>query len=102
MGRPLKHASSKPQRSMRQGNIAARVAKGNLGPTSATGYYNAFSPTESGKYVVYKMLGASQAPLSFTPQNDDEFISLNGFNQLERTLFKSHPTDKKNSQFSVY
>ena len=76
MGRPLKHASSKPPRSMRQGNIAARVAKGNLGPTSATGYYNAFSPTESGKYIVYKMLGASQAPLSFTPQNDDEFIRL--------------------------
>jgi hypothetical protein len=76
MGRPLKHATSKPSRSMRQGNIAARVAKGNLGPTSATGYYNAFAPTEPGKYIVYKMLGASQAPLSFAPQTDEEFIRL--------------------------
>ena len=76
MGRPLKHATSKPARSMRQGNIAARVGKGNIGPTSATGYYNAIEPTEIGKYVVYKMLGASQAPLSFTPQNDNEFLRL--------------------------
>ena len=76
MGRPLKHTTSRPPRSMRKGNIAARVGKGNIGPTSSTGYYNAFEPTEVGKYVVYKMLGASQAPLSFTPQNDDEFLRL--------------------------
>ena len=76
MGRPIKHATSRPPRSMRQGNLAMRVAKGNLGPTSATGYYNAISPTEIGKYIVYKMLGASQAPLSFSPQNDEEFIRL--------------------------
>ena len=57
MGRPIKHATSRPPRSMRQGNIAMRVAKGNIGPTSATGYYNAISPTEIGKYIVYKMLG---------------------------------------------
>ena len=76
MGRPIKHATSRPPRSMRQGNMAMRVAKGNIGPTSATGYYNAISPTETGKYIVYKMLGPSQAPLSFCPQNDEEFIRL--------------------------
>ena len=76
MGRPLKHTTTRPPGSMRKGNIAARVAKGNIGPTSSTGYYNAYEPTEVGKYVVYKMLGASQAPLSFTPQNDDEFLRL--------------------------
>ncbi len=76
MGRPLKHATSRPPRSMRQGNIAARVGKGNIGPTSSTGYYNAVEPTEVGKYVVYKMLGASQAPLSFCPQDNDELLRL--------------------------
>ena len=76
MGRPLKHTTSRPPRSIRQGNIAARVAKGDIGPTSLTGYYNAISPSETGKYIVYKMLGPSQAPLSFCPENDEEFLRL--------------------------
>ena len=76
MGRPLKHTTSKPLRAMRKGNLAARVGKGNVGPTSVTGYYNTCSPTETGKYIVYKMLGSGTSPLSFCPNNDTEFINL--------------------------
>ena len=76
MGRPIKHATSRPPRSMRQGNLAMRVGKGDIGPTSVTGYYNSIPPSEIGKYIVYKMLGASQAPLSFCPQDDEEFLRL--------------------------
>lgn len=76
MGRPLKHTSSKPSRAIRKGNFAARVGKGNIGPTSSTGYYNAVSPSETGKYIVYKMLGPGQPPQSFCPNDDDEFIKL--------------------------
>jgi hypothetical protein len=76
MGRPLRHTTSRPSRAIRKGNIAARVGKGNIGPTSSTGYYNTISPTEVGKYIIYKVADAGQAPLSFCPSNDGEFIRL--------------------------
>jgi len=75
MGRPMKHTSSKPSRGMRRGNVGIRTGKGNVGPTSVTGYYNTIVPSEVGKYVVYRV-GSSGAPLSWTPQNDTEFIRL--------------------------
>ena len=75
MGRPMKRASSKPSRGMRRGNVGIRTGKGNVGPTSQTGYYNTIIPSGVGKYVVYQT-PESGAPLSWTPQNDTEFIRL--------------------------
>ena len=74
MGRPIKFANSKPPRALRKGNMAMRVSTGNVGPTSTTGYYNAISPNTTDKYIVYKL--DEEFPISYTPQNDDEFIRV--------------------------
>lgn len=74
MGRPIKFTESKPPRALRKGNMAMRVSIGNVGPTSATGYYNAISPNKTDKYLVYKL--DEEFPLSYTPQTDDEFIRV--------------------------
>ena len=74
-GRPMKYVTSKPSKGLRRGNVGMRsilaTSTDPIGPTSATGYYNAINPTDPGKYVVYKVIDGA-APLSFTPQSDAE------------------------------
>ena len=78
-GRPMKYVTSKPSKGLRRGNVGMRsiiaTSADPIGPTSATGYFNAINPTDPGKYVVYKVVDGA-APLSFTPQSDTEFIRL--------------------------
>ena len=78
-GRPMKFVTSRPSKGLRRGNIGMRsiiaTSDDPIGPTSATGYFNAINPTDPGKYVVYKVISGA-APLSFTPQSDTEFIRL--------------------------
>ena len=78
-GRPMKYVTSKPSKGLRRGNVGMRsifaTSADPIGPTSSTGYFNAINPTNPGKYVVYKVINGA-APLSFTPQDDTEFIRL--------------------------
>ena len=78
-GRAMKYVTSRPSKGLRRGNVGMRsiiaTSADPIGPTSATGYYNAINPTDPGKYVVYKVVDGA-APLSFTPQNDTEFIRV--------------------------
>ena len=75
----MKFVTSRPSKGLRRGNIGMRsiiaTSDDPIGPTSATGYFNAINPTDPGKYVVYKVISGA-APLSFTPQSDTEFIRL--------------------------
>ena len=75
MPRPIKYTTSKGNRSMRKKKVEARVGKGNIGPSTATGYYNCVSPTTPGLYVVYYVT-SNKPPLSYAPQSDEEFIRL--------------------------
>ena len=78
-GRAMKYVTSKPSKGLRRGNVGMRsiiaTSTDPIGPTSATGYYNAINPRYPGKYVVYKVINGA-APLSFTPQSDAEFIRV--------------------------
>ncbi len=78
-GRAMKYVTSRPSKGLRRGNVGMRsiiaTSTDPIGPTSATGYYNAINPTDPGKYVVYKVVDGA-APLSFTPQSDAEFIRV--------------------------
>ena len=58
-GRAMKYVTSKPSKGLRRGNVGMRsiiaTSTDPIGPTSATGYYNAINPRYPGKYVVYKV-----------------------------------------------
>ena len=51
-GRAMKYETSRPSRGLRRGNVGMRsiiaTSADPIGPTSATGYYNAINPTDPG------------------------------------------------------
>ena len=71
---PYAHKTSQPTKdALRRGDLALAVNGGqNLGPTSATGYYNTISPPVNG-YAIYS-LGLNNNPIGMAVTTDDEII----------------------------
>ena len=55
-GRPMKYVTSKPSKGLRRGNVGMRsiiaTSADPIGPTSATGYFNAINPTETNNIYI--------------------------------------------------
>lgn len=71
---PYAYKTSQPTKdALRRGDLALAVnPTENLGPTSATGYYNTINPPASG-YAIYS-LGLNNRPIVMTVTTDDELI----------------------------
>ena len=71
---PYAHKTSQPTKNaLRRGDLVFAVGGGqNLGPTSATGYYNTISPPVNG-YAIYS-LGLNNNPIGMAVTTDDEII----------------------------
>jgi hypothetical protein len=71
---PYAYKTSQPTKNaLRRGDLALAVGGGqNLGPTSATGYYNTISPPVNG-YAIYS-LGLNNNPIGMAVTTDDEII----------------------------
>ena len=71
---PYAHKTSQPTKdALRRGDLALAVNNSqNLGPTSATGYYNTLRPPTGG-YAIYS-LGLNNNPIGMAVTTDDEVI----------------------------
>ena len=71
---PYAHKTSQPTKdALRRGDLALAVnGRQNLGPTSATGYYNTIRPPVNG-YAIYS-LGLNNNPIGMAVTTDDEVI----------------------------
>jgi hypothetical protein len=70
---PYAHKTSQPTKNaLRRGDLVFAVGGQNLGPTSATGYYNTISPPVNG-YAIYS-LGLNNNPIGMAVTTDDEII----------------------------
>ena len=71
---PYAHKTSQPSKNaLRRGNLAFAIdGEQNLGPTSATGYYNTLHPPTGG-YAIYS-LGLNNNPIVMIADTDEELI----------------------------
>ena len=71
---PYAYKTSQPSKNaLKKGNLAFAIdGEQNLGPTSATGYYNTLNPPIGG-YAIYS-LGLNNNPIVMTVTTDDEVI----------------------------